>query len=265
MDQQNQQVLDTFFKDYQPEDGFEIVLIIDRSGSMSSLTNDVIGGLNTFITEQQKEGGSHVSIVQFDHIYGDPQSWRTPVKEVPLFDGKSYSPRGSTALFDAIGRTISKMKEMKASGEVKGKVMFVIQTDGEENSSQEIRTKEQLTSLIDDARNNEGWEFIFLGADLAAFNQGNSLGFAGQNTTLVQKNAVGVNNSYVYAAAMTRGYRSDVKFCDGDIELMKSSTASGAAETSQLMADVYSKLDEQIKSKILSDNAADVDEKTDQN
>lgn len=242
----NKQFLDDFFKNHKFEDNFEIVVIIDRSGSMGTLQNDVIGGFNTFITEQRKEGGSRVSMVQFDTVYGDPSYWRKPVEDVALLDVKTYIPRGGTALYDAIGKTIAKYKEFQAAGEVKGKVMFVIQTDGEENSSIEITRKSELTKMIDDARETQGWEFVFMGAALEAFEEGSSLGFAAANTAQIAKSAGGVKNSFLFASAGTRAYRGGVALAAEDYDTMKEHLMSG--DEKQMEDYYFSAIDTKIKS-----------------
>lgn len=209
------------------QDAFEIVFIIDRSGSMGGSENDVIGGFNTFVAQQKKDGGSKLSMIQFDTVYGDPAYWRKPIEEVAELDRAGYTPRGGTALFDAIGKSISRMKEFVSNGDVTGKVMFVIQTDGGENGSEEIRSHSQLVKLIDDAKTNLGWEFTFMGADIDAFSASRSLGIAAGSTVTSTKAAGSMSNSYKFANANTRAYRVGESYDSNLVGEMQKATLTG--------------------------------------
>lgn len=149
----------------------EIVVIVDRSGSMVSCWNDAEGGLNTFLEEQRKvEAPGTITLAQFDTEY-DLIHDGIDVKTVPKY---TLAPRGMTALYDAIGKTVTTVSERQKRQGYKGKTVVAIVTDGEENSSREwdlARTK----SLIAE-RKLEGWEFIFLAAAEEAMRQGVCLG-----------------------------------------------------------------------------------------
>lgn len=189
-------------------DVFDIVLVLDRSGSMASIRDDAIGGVNTFIEEQQKEDGeAYFSIIQFDSVYGDPQTWRQPLVETELLTKDTFIPRGRTALFDAIGKTVAEVRELRAKGEITGKVQFVIQTDGGENSSTEYRTRESVSNVVTQVT-EEGWgDFIFLGTNIDAFHEGGSFGFASANTVNYANNAGGLRGASLFAAAATKSFR----------------------------------------------------------
>ena len=128
----------------------EIVCVLDRSGSMQSVVDDAIGGFNKMLADQQaiEEGEANVTIVLFDHEY-QVVAENTPVAQVKPLDYKSFVPRGSTALLDAVGRTIDDTGRRLASlPEAKrpGKLLFVILTDGHENCSRQYGY-EQVSSM----------------------------------------------------------------------------------------------------------------------
>jgi Uncharacterized protein encoded in toxicity protection region of plasmid R478, contains von Willebrand factor (vWF) domain len=146
----------------------EIVFLIDRSGSMAGLERDTIGGYNSFIKEQKKlEGNVSLSTVLFDNNY-EVLHDRIDIEKVKPLTEKEYFVRGTTSLFDAIGITINNISKSAR----KNKVIFVITTDGMENSSKEY-TKEKINKLI---KSKKDWEFLFLGANIDAYEEGTSLG-----------------------------------------------------------------------------------------
>lgn len=152
----------------------DITLIVDRSGSMASCLEDAEGGINTFIKEQKKEKGKAVfSLIQFDAEYETVHSG-IDMKSVPKY---TLVPRGRTALFDSIGKGINDAKDrindMTTEPDC---VIFVIITDGQENASKEFK-KDQIKKIIED-QTDAGWQFTFLGADQAAFDEAVSMGIA---------------------------------------------------------------------------------------
>jgi uncharacterized protein YegL len=157
----------------------EIVCIVDRSGSMSSIKGDAIGGFNSFLQTQKKlPGEARLTLVLFDDQYEMIHD-SVPIKDVDELDSNTFVPRGMTSLFDAIGRTISHIKS-KISGESKKPgVIFSILTDGQENSSKEFRNKSQISELITEHREKDKWEFIYLAANQDAIGEGQSLGISG--------------------------------------------------------------------------------------
>ncbi len=132
----------------------EIVMVIDRSGSMATIKDDAIGGLNTFIEEQQKvKGEANLTTVLFDDEY---ILWHdgVDIKKVEPFTERTYVPRSMTALLDAIGKTANDVGERLRKTKEKDrpeKVLFVILTDGMENASKEF-TKPQIVEIIDHHR-----------------------------------------------------------------------------------------------------------------
>jgi uncharacterized protein YegL len=148
----------------------ELVFILDRSGSMSGLESDTIGGFNSVLIKQQKEEGSaNITTVLFDDKY-ELLHDRYNITKTSKISKKEYFVRGTTALLDAVGKTIHKMVNVQkyATDEEKAeKVMFVIITDGMENASVEY-SYDQIKNMIDHQKKNYEWEFIFLGANIDA-------------------------------------------------------------------------------------------------
>lgn len=144
----------------------EIAVILDRSGSMQSIASDAIGGFNVFVEAQaQVPGEARLSLVLFDDQYEVPFKSIPPV-EMPPLTSATYIPRGSTALLDAIGRTVKKMTTSFAARPVEkrpGKVIIAILTDGQENASTKY-TQAHIADLIAEKR-AQGWEFLFLAAN----------------------------------------------------------------------------------------------------
>jgi len=198
----------------------DITLVVDRSGSMSSCLSDAEGGINTFIKDQKKEDGKAVfSLIQFDTEYETVHSG-IPMKDVPQY---KLEPRGMTALLDAVGRGINGAKG-RIEGLTKKKnpslTVFVIVTDGHENSSKEFN-KEQVSKLIKE-QTKEGWQFTFLGADSASFDEAQSWGIA--------KSGIATYN----ASAHTQ----DAYFAmSSNVSRMRGQTLSGETVTNSYTAD----------------------------
>jgi uncharacterized protein YegL len=155
----------------------EIIFLLDRSGSMAGLESETIGGFNAFI-EKQKEipGETIITAVLFDDRY--EILWNgVNIKDIKLTD-KEYYVRGMTALLDAVGKTIldvhNRILKTKKSKRP-GRVIFVITTDGMENSSREF-TYETVKQLIKRQREKYNWEFIFLGANIDVVKEAGSIG-----------------------------------------------------------------------------------------
>ena len=148
----------------------ELVFILYRSGSMGGLEKDTVGGFNSMIEKQKTEKGEAlVSTVLFDHeseVIHD----RVPLKEIAPLTEKEYFVRGSTALIDALGgaiKHISNVHKYIRSEDVPSKTVFVITTDGMENSSHRY-SSEEVKKMIEKKKKDEGWEFLFIGANIDA-------------------------------------------------------------------------------------------------
>lgn len=170
-----------------------IGLVIDRSGSMSSVAEDTKGGIKQFITSQkEKQGKASLTLVQFDHEYQvlNDFSDLSAVDENAFLN--QYEPRGTTALLDAIGRTViemsQKIEEMDSS-ERPARVIVTIVTDGQENSSREY-TATKIKTLVEEKR-AAGWSFVFLGADLDSMTVAQSYGFDGKQSAYYKASNIG--------------------------------------------------------------------------
>lgn len=148
----------------------ELVFILDRSGSMSGLESDTIGGFNSMLKKQKElDGECRITTVLFDNFY-ELLHDRIDIRAVNPMTEKEYFVRGSTALLDAIGMTISKLAgvQKNTAEEYRAEnVMFVIITDGAENASREY-TAERVKAMIEHKKEKYGWEFVFLGANIDA-------------------------------------------------------------------------------------------------
>lgn len=154
----------------------ELVFILDRSGSMSGLEKDTIGGFNSLIQKQRKEKGKcYVSCVLFDDVQEVIYD-RMPLNEVKKITQKQYYARGCTALLDAMGGAIHHIGNVhKYSKEEIGKTLFIIITDGLENSSKRY-TYVTIKQMVERQKEKYGWEFIFIGANMDVIQEANKFG-----------------------------------------------------------------------------------------
>lgn len=191
----------------------DITILLDRSGSMASIADDTIGGFNKFLQSQKDAPGEAVlSLHQFDHEYLTVIDAKD-IKSAKKLDHESYVPRGNTALLDAVGRSVVSTGERLAKMDEKdrpGKVVFVIITDGQENSSKEY-TLAKVKEMIKHQRENYKWEFVFLGADQDAFLAGTGLGVVGANTMKFAKNSIGTQAFYAATADNLTAFRTGTK------------------------------------------------------
>ena len=175
----------------------EIIFLLDRSGSMGGLETDTIGGFNAFVEKQSKlEGRAVVTAVLFDDRY--QILWNGIEAEKAKLTSKDYYVRGSTALLDAVGKAIldvgyrlSMMEESLRPD----KVIFVITTDGMENASREF-TYEKVKDLIKHQQEKYNWEFIFLGANIDAAHEADSIGICRENAYSFKATKAGVGAMY---------------------------------------------------------------------
>lgn len=148
----------------------EIVFILDRSGSMAGLETDTIGGFNSLIEKQKKEeGNAYVSVVLFDDV-SEVIYDRVNISDVATMTQKEYYVRGCTALLDAVGSAVSHIGNVHKYAREEDrpeKTLFVITTDGMENSSR-MYTYDKVKSMISRQKERYGWEFLFLGANIDA-------------------------------------------------------------------------------------------------
>lgn len=158
----------------------ELVFILDRSGSMSGLETDTIGGFNSMIKSQKSVAGECiVTTVLFDDRY-ELLHDRINLKGISPLTEKEYYVRGTTALLDAVGRTINKIASVQrntAEEERAEKVLFIITTDGYENASREY-SYDKVKAMIEKERDKYGWEFLFLGANIDALETAEKFGIS---------------------------------------------------------------------------------------
>ena len=179
-------------------------VVLDRSGSMSSVLKDTIGGFNTFVETQRQEGADQIYVfTQFDTEYEVIQDG-VELDDVIVLDRKNYVPRGGTALLDAMGQTIHRMDAVLANDKSIEQAIMVVLTDGDENSSKEF-SNAQINKLIDE-RSAGVWDFVFLGAGQDAIAQATSLGISLHNTLSFSGDSVGTQRALRKMSASVTNY-----------------------------------------------------------
>lgn len=188
----------------------EIIDITDRSGSMSDIRNDVIGGFNTLVTEQKAVTGEcRLTYIQFDDHYQIVYAGKN-IQDVEPLTLQTYVPRGSTALYDAIGITLNEQGKRIAAEGWAEKIIVCIRTDGQENASKEYKL-ETIKAMIKHAEDH-GWVFIFSGADQDAFAAAQNIGISAsmQYTSGYDKSdPLGTSVSYAGTSGSIRSLRAD--------------------------------------------------------
>lgn len=192
----------------------ELVFILDRSGSMSGLESDTIGGFNAMLKKQKEEpGDALVTTVLFDDVM-ELLHDRYDIKKVNPVTEKEYYVRGSTALLDAIGKTIHRLGNVQkyAAENLKAdKVIVVITTDGMENASNEYSYK-RVQEMITRQKEKYGWEFIFLGANIDAIATAARFGIDADHTSNYHADTVGMANTFDAMNEFVVNSRNDKEF-----------------------------------------------------
>lgn len=181
-----------------------IHFLLDRSGSMYDCLTDTIGGFNSFITSQRDDNSDdcYMSFYMFDHKY-EIVYLNKPIRDVQELNTTTFVPRGQTALFDAIGQTISSVNAMNNENV---NVIVVILTDGQENSSTEFSSS-KIKQLISD-KEKEGWKFVFLGANQDAITTAGYLGIQKGSAMTYAQTSNGVRNTFKsLSSAVSRARR----------------------------------------------------------
>jgi uncharacterized protein YegL len=197
----------------------ELVFILDRSGSMGGLESDTIGGFNSILEKQRKQGSNvNVTTVLFDDDVEFIHD-RFPIDIIEPLSMKDYFVRGCTALLDAVGITIEKTADIQRrlpESHRAGKVIVVIITDGLENSSEEF-TYKRVKALIEECKST-GWEFLFLGANIDAGKEAEKIGIARNRSVTYENDHEGVMLNYEVVSRslgkMTMPYGKDTELDD---------------------------------------------------
>lgn len=157
----------------------DIVIILDKSGSMLTIKDDVIGGFNSFLEEQKKQPGEcNLTMALFDSTYEIRPS--CPISDMKPLTDKTYTPGGWTALFDAVGRAVYETgKRLAALDESQrpDKVMVVVITDGHENASVEYKLA-AVREMVEHQQTKYSWKFMFLGANIDSFAEAGQIGIS---------------------------------------------------------------------------------------
>lgn len=187
----------------------ELVFILDRSGSMAGLESDTIGGFNALIEKQRKEEGEcYVSTIIFDNV-SEVLHDRLKLSEIKKMTNKDYTVRGATALIDAIGGAIHHIKNVHKyirREDVPEHTMFVITTDGMENASHHY-SSDQVKKMIEEQKENCGWEFLFIGANIDAVETAAKFGINRNRAVNYNADSVGTGVLYDTVAATVCSFR----------------------------------------------------------
>ena len=194
----------------------ELVFILDRSGSMSGLESDTIGGFNSMLAQQKKEAGEAlVSTVLFANdstVIHD----RLPLGEVPPLTEKKYFTCGCTALLDAVGGAIhhiGNIHKYARREDIPEKTMFIITTDGYENASRRY-DYERVRRMIERQKERYGWEFLFLGANIDAEQTAGDFGISPRCATDFHADGQGIKASFEAVACAATAVRGGADLDD---------------------------------------------------
>ena len=198
----------------------DLVLILDKSGSMYGLEKDTIGGFNSMLDKQrQTDLTVKVTAIMFNNQVSTIYD-RTALKKVKNLTDKDYTPQGTTALLDAVGNTLSKMKALPDIAAKGNKVLVVITTDGKENASKEW-THDKVKKLISELQ-GKNFEFVFLGANIDAAETAETIGIKKENAIKYKNTGTGVRANFRAVSAMMADYaragRMDVNNWKREIE-----------------------------------------------
>jgi uncharacterized protein YegL len=201
----------------------ELVFILDKSGSMCGLESDTIGGFNAMLQKQKAlDGECRITTVLFDNRY-EMLHDRIDLQAVEPMTEKEYCVGGSTALLDAIGRTICKMVRVQRSTAEKyraGKVMFVIITDGHENASREF-SSQKVKSMIEHEQEQYGWEFIFLGANIDAVETAGRFGISPDRAADYLADSQGTALNFTVMSETVASFRRTGEFSGASLEAIR--------------------------------------------
>jgi hypothetical protein len=178
------------------DDDARIVLLLDQSGSIHDIQNDLIGSVNAFIEQQQKQGLDDKATFTLA-TFSDKVTWKiidVPLAQVKPLKVDEYVPRGGTALLDILGDTIVRYNHVKD-------LVLTVVTDGQDTSSRRY-TKAQIAEMLARKKADAGWEVIYLSCDEAGFAAGQALGVAPADNMRVAKSAMSENISFAMSSAV---------------------------------------------------------------
>lgn len=183
----------------------EIIFILDRSGSMSDMTQETIGGFNSLIEKHKKEknGDIYITTVLFDNYY-EILHEHVAIDDIAPLTDKDYFARGSTALMDAVGKTIDSVGERLSATKEEDRpsnIILVITTDGYENCSR-IYSKSKVKKLIKQQKEKYNWKFLFLGADIDAAEEADAMGIGRECSIKTSRNTEGIRRQYNIISAV---------------------------------------------------------------
>ena len=208
----------------------EIVFILDRSGSMGGLEKDTIGGYNSMIAKQKtEEGEAVISTILFDNeteVLHD----RVPLTKIGPITEKEYYVRGSTALLDAIGGAIhhiGNVHKYAREEDVPEKTLFIITTDGMENSSREY-SYDKVKKMVERQKEKYHWEFIFLGANIDAVSVANQFGVDKSRAVRYECDSAGTALNYKVMSKMV----SCARACGSSAEM------AAAFDSDEMLSDI---------------------------
>jgi hypothetical protein len=198
------------------KDSTDITIVLDKSGSMDHIRKDTIGGVNRFIEDQRKvPGAAAITISLFDHNYERPIVARN-IHEAPLLDEKTYRPDGNTCLFGAVGTAIretGERLEKLPESERPEHVIFLIVTDGEENSSHQHEwsqkhTADSIKKAIELQSGTYNWKFVYIGANQDAITNAARMGIHAGQALNYTANKQGTSQLYGSLSANVGAVRS---------------------------------------------------------
>lgn len=209
-----------------------ITVILDRSGSMHRIADDIIGGFNDFVHRQKEgTGTATLTLVQFDTQ--DPYEvihWFKPIGEIPPLTNQTFIPRAGTPLWDAVGRAIADLERslsLLVPTAQPEQIVMVVVTDGMENASRQFRGG-QIRQMITEKSEKHQWQFVYLSADLNAVNEAEQTGFSKAASMSYDPNAAGVKSAWHSTADTIRKYRNksqaSVHFSEADRQRQQSET-----------------------------------------
>lgn len=189
----------------------ELVFILDKSGSMAGLESDTIGGFNAMIEKQKKEEGEClVTTVAFNNGYNIIHD-RVSLSKIKPLTEDDYSVCGCTALIDAIGKSINhidKIHKYARREDIPDHTMFIITTDGMENASRKY-SSDQVKKMIEEHKENKGWEFLFIGANIDAVETASRFGIGSDRSVNYKADVEGTRILYASVSKAVRSVRKN--------------------------------------------------------